>query len=112
MARRLAVLSFLVGLVWFVQPVLAASKPARAEIDPRVWQEFSAANSIHIIVRVRDLPALPSALSAMDLLKNSALRQVEQRIQAAENSQRRAQAALAIFCGLNSLFHLAQRAVF
>ncbi len=95
MVRRLPVLIFLIGLFWFVQPVLASSTPGRAEIDPRIWQDFSASPSINILVRVRDLPDFPSADTPADRLKSSELRQVEQRIQAAEISQRSLRADLA-----------------
>ena len=88
MTRRLPVLFLLISLIWFVQPVLAASTPARAEIDPRVWQDLSTANAINIIVRVRDIPAAPIATSPTDLLKNVVMRQVEQRIQTVAFSQR------------------------
>ncbi len=66
-----------------------------AEIDPRVWQDLAAADTIPIIVRVRDLPPAPAALSPADLLKTSELRQVEQRIQSAAASQRSLRAELA-----------------
>lgn len=94
MIRRLPVLIFLIGLIWFVQPVLASSTPGRAEIDPRIWQDFSESPSIDVIVRVRDMPNFPGTDNPADLLKSSELRQVEQRIQAAENSQRSLQADL------------------
>ncbi len=95
MARRIPVLILLVSLLWFTQPVLAALTPVRAEIDPRLWQDLSAADTIPIIVRVRDLPAVPDATAPADLLKNNALRQVEQKIQAVQVSQRSLRAELA-----------------
>ena len=94
MARRIPFLVILVGLFWFVQPVLAASNPLQAEIDPRVWQDLAISDKIDIIVRVRDLPALPEVVSTTDLLKTSALRQVDARIRAADTSQRNLRAEL------------------
>ena len=94
MVRRLPLLILLVCLFWFVPPALAASTPPHAEIDPRVWQDLAAADTIPVIVRVRDLPPAPPALAPADLLKTSELRQVEQRIQSAETSQRSLRAEL------------------
>ena len=94
MVRRLPLLILLVCLFWFVPPALAASTPPHAEIDPRVWQDLAAADTIPVIVRVRDLPPVPAALAPADLLKTSELRLVEQRIQSAETSQRSLRAEL------------------
>ncbi len=86
MARRFFLLIPLVILLTLAQPALAAGPYFSAEIDPRVLEDL-ASGSAHLIVRLKDPPATPAALTTSDLVNDRVANRVTRLRQAAGSAQ-------------------------